>query len=272
MRRPPVGPSEFVQAAASLRGRRSIRPGAINGPRLLVWSARGPFERRLGTRLRSQATRGATIARGPSGSGLGISGAVPSDPRPRTLAAIASSPHTATSRPPVSASDHPQTGCNSPIGHTRSATTTSSPRQPPPPVLRCRAIRSVSFPRRPLDPGEQHGPPSTSLEGLEAVGGRAEDDEVVRCAPAPQTEPARCPDVVELELAEAVVRDPEPREDATAVTSPHLGPHTRRDRIWRAGNAAPMPGRVPTKHRPWDPQRPGFRPPRSLPAARLAPR
>jgi hypothetical protein len=68
VRRPPVGPSEFVRAAASLRCRRSIRPGANNGPRLLAWSAQGPFERRLGTRLRSMATRGATIARSPTAS------------------------------------------------------------------------------------------------------------------------------------------------------------------------------------------------------------
>jgi hypothetical protein len=78
--------------------------------------------------------------------------------------------------------------------------------------------------------------------------------------------------VVELKLAEAVVGDPELHEDATAVTSPHLGPHTWRDRIWQAGITAPMPGRVATEHQPPTPSEPGVRPPRSFPAARSAPR
>ena len=58
------------------------------------------------------------------------------------------------------------------------------------------------------------------------MGGRAEEYEVVGGAATAQPEPARCPDVVELKLTEAVVRDPELHEDAIAVTRPHLRPHT----------------------------------------------
>jgi hypothetical protein len=240
VRRPAGVSSRFAESLPSARYRRSFHTGA----------GRGPVERRSDWRLRSRATCGATSCRSLIASASRASGALRREARPRMLAAIASSPHPATSRQPVSASDHPQTGCNSPIGHTRSATTTSSPRQPPPPVLRWRAIRSVSFPRRPLDPGEQDGPPSTSLEGLDAMGRWAQEHQVVHCAAAPHPEATRCPDVVELKLTEAVVRDPELHEDATAVTRPHLRPHIRRDRTWRAGNAAPMSGRVATQHRP----------------------
>ncbi|HEY5436014.1 MAG TPA: hypothetical protein VIK13_12335, partial [Candidatus Limnocylindrales bacterium] len=56
--------------------------------------------------------------------------------------------------------------------------------------------------------------------------------------------------MVELKLTEAVVGDPEPREDAIAVASPHPRPHAGWDRIRRAGNAAPVPGRVAAQHRP----------------------
>src|SRR5664280_2843933 len=98
------------------------------------------------------------------------------------------------------------------------------------------------------------------------MGNRAEKDEIVRCAAAPQPEPARCPDVVELKLTEAVMGDPEPREDAIAVPSPHQRAHARRDRIWRAGNAATLPGRVATQHRPLTLSQPSVRPPPSLPS------
>ena len=255
VRRPAGVSSRFTGSLPSGWYRRSFHTGV----------GRGPVERRPDGRLRSRATPGATSCRSLIACASGASGALRREACPRMLAAIASSSHAATSRPPVSASDHPQTGCNSWIGQTSSATTTSSPRQPPPPVLRCRAIRSVSFPRRPLDPGEQHRPPAAALEGLDAMGGRAEEHQVVRCAPAPQPEPARCPDVVELKLTEAVVSNPEPREDTTAVTSPHLGPNAGWDWIPRAGIAAPMPGRVAAQHRPstlW----PSVRPPRSSPS------
>jgi hypothetical protein len=68
--------------------------------------------------------------------------------------------------------------------------------------------------------------------------------------------------VVELKLTEAVVRDPEPCEDAAAIAGPHVGPHTWRDRIWQAGITATMPGRVATEHQPPTPSEPGVRPPR----------
>ena len=55
--------------------------------------------------------------------------------------------------------------------------------------------------------------------------------------------------MVELKLTEAVMEDPEPREDTIAVTRPHPGPHTGWDRIPRAGNAAPVAGRVAAQHR-----------------------
>ena len=57
--------------------------------------------------------------------------------------------------------------------------------------------------------------------------------------------------MVELKLPEAVMSDPEPGEDAAAVTSPHLGPHTGRDRIRRARITAPITARVAAKHS-WD--------------------
>ena len=59
--------------------------------------------------------------------------------------------------------------------------------------------------------------------------------------------------MVELKLTEAVMGDPEPREDTVAVTRPHLGPHIRRDRIRRAGISAPVPARVATQHRSIEP-------------------
>ena len=82
------------------------------------------------------------------------------------------------------------------------------------------------------------------------MGNRAEKDEIVEGAAASQPEPARGPDVVELKPTEAVMEDPEPREDANAVTRPHLRSYARRNRIGRAGIAATMPGRVAAQHRP----------------------
>jgi hypothetical protein len=55
------------------------------------------------------------------------------------------------------------------------------------------------------------------------------------------------------------VGDPEPREDAIAVTRPDKRPHRRRDWIQRTRNAAPMPGRVATEH--LGPPRTSVRPP-----------
>ena len=77
----------------------------------------------------------------------------------------------------------------------------------------------------PLDPGQQHGPPAAARERLYPMGNRAKEDEIVGRASASQPEPARGPDVVELEPTEAVVEDPEPPEDATAVASPYLRSH-----------------------------------------------
>jgi hypothetical protein len=56
--------------------------------------------------------------------------------------------------------------------------------------------------------------------------------------------------MVELKLTEAVVGDPEPREDATTVTRPDPRPDTGWDRISRARITAPVAGRVAAQHRP----------------------
>src|ERR1035437_7366900 len=103
----------------------------------------------------------------------------------------------------------------------------------------------------PLVPCDSHWPPVASLKRLHAMGGRAEEHQVVRGAAAAQAKPARGPHMVELKPTEALVGDPEPREDARAVTRPHQRPNAGRDRIPRAGITAPMPGRVAAQHRPW---------------------
>jgi hypothetical protein len=72
------------------------------------------------------------------------------------------------------------------------------------------------------------------------VGRRTEQDEVVGRAPATQPEASRCPDVVELELTEAVVGNPEVGEDAAPVPLPDVGPHGRGDRV--GIGRAPLPG------------------------------
>jgi hypothetical protein len=90
---------------------------------------------------------------------------------------------------------------------------------------------SVVLSLRALDPGEQDGAPAAPFERLEAMGHRAEKDEIVRGAAAPHAKPARCPDVIELKLTEAVVGDPKASEDADAVACPDVRPHGRRDRI-----------------------------------------
>ena len=47
--------------------------------------------------------------------------------------------------------------------------------------------------------------------------------------------------MVELELTEALVGDPETAEDATAIPFPDEGPHGRGDRVGTGGT--PVPGR-----------------------------
>ena len=160
VRRPAGVSSGFAGSLPFAGYRRSFHTGA----------GRGPAERRPGGRLRLRATPGPTSCRSLIASASRASGALRREVRPRTFATIASSPHPAPSRRSASASDHPKTGCNRWIGQTSSVTMTSSARQPPPPDLRRRPIQSVSFPRRPLDPGQQHGPPAAALEGLDAMG------------------------------------------------------------------------------------------------------
>jgi hypothetical protein len=100
----------------------------------------------------------------------------------------------------------------------------------------------------PLDPGQQDRPPAAAVERLLEMGGRAQDDEVVERAPAPEAHAARRPDMIELEPTEAIVLDVETTEDAAPVTGPDRGADRAWDRIRLAQLAASAWGTVAAEH------------------------